>query len=712
MRFIISVLFLFLFIDAFAARSKDNQPVFIEADEMEYNDDTRIVTAKGNVEATQGGRVLMADQLTLDQNTNIVYAFGNVSLLEPDGNVYFAEEAELKDDLKDGIIKNFKARFKDNSLLASNSAMRQGAETIELKKAVYSPCKICKSEPEKAPFWQMKADTAIIDEKGERVYYKHGRMEFYGVPMLYTPYISHPTPGAKRKSGFLTPTYRTVNQLGTTVEVPYYINISSKMDATISPLFTTLEGVVMKGEFRHMPDNGYYYVSGSITNPRKTSDVIGRKVNNLRGHIDTAGVFKLNDWDLGFNIRRASDKTYLRRYKLSEDDTLTSRIFAENIYYRDYLSAELLSFQGLNDRDDSESTPIITPLTRIYIESRPGAAGDHWVLDNNLMILSREKGIQSRRISNQLEYRYPYITSTGHIFNASLGLRTDGYLVENVPNPIAPTNKSREFTGATGRIIPELQLGWGYPLINQIENYRIIIEPVTTAIISPYGGNPFKIPNEDSQSLELSDVNLFDNQRYTGHDRVESGPRINYGLRNGIYGSEFGSLHILLGQNYRAKPEKGASTTGGLSKRFSDYAGGIYLSDDKIIDAYYRFRLGQKDLVLKRTEIGAAFTLKPLTLNVDYTALAREVTPENLSGRKEINVSGTYNISEEWKLIGNARRNLSRIGGGLISTGTGLGYSNDCFQITTLFNRDYTRVRDLRPNTSLILKVAFKNLTY
>ena len=196
-----------------AGRFNREEPVYIEADAMDYNENASIVTATGNVEAIQGDRVLKAQKITYDKKQNTVHAVGDVSLQEKDGNTYFADEVTLKDDLVAGTIKQFKARMSDDSRFAASEAERVDGNVTRLSKAVYSPCKICLDDPDSKPLWQIKADRVKINEEEQRISYRDVWFEVKGVPIAYTPYLSHPTPDADRKSGFLTPTYKTLQQL-------------------------------------------------------------------------------------------------------------------------------------------------------------------------------------------------------------------------------------------------------------------------------------------------------------------------------------------------------------------------------------------------------------------------------------------------------------------------------------------------------------------
>src|SRR3546814_1663971 len=78
-----------------------------------------------------------------------------------------------------------------------------------------------------------------------------------------------------------------------------------------------------------------------------------------------------------------------------------------------------------------------------------------------------------------------------------------------------------------------------------------VIEPIVQAVFSPSGSNPDEIPNEDSLDFEFDDTNLFKLNRFAGRDRVDSGTRIDYGLKwTGAFDNG-GSAGAFIGQSYR-----------------------------------------------------------------------------------------------------------------------------------------------------------------
>ena len=113
----------------------EDEPVLLSADEVSYDRDLGVVTARGHVELSQGDRILLADTLTYNERTGTVSASGNVSLLEPTGDVAFAEYVELTSGLREGVIRDIRVLLADGSRIAANGGRRTG-ETTEFAKAV------------------------------------------------------------------------------------------------------------------------------------------------------------------------------------------------------------------------------------------------------------------------------------------------------------------------------------------------------------------------------------------------------------------------------------------------------------------------------------------------------------------------------------------------------------------------------------------------
>lgn len=687
----------------------DDQPVLLNADNIEYDRETSTVIASGRVEVSQGETVLIADRVTYHQKTGRVMAVGNVSVLEPTGHVYFAEQVELVQMLRAGAIKQFKARMSDNSLFAANEAFQPNDKRVQLKQAVYSPCYVAGCENplgNKTPLWQLRANDVLHDKERKRVVYHDAYFEVFGVPVVYTPYLSHASPGAESESGLLPPTYGHSTNLGSVLKLPVFIAIAGDRDLTLTPIITGEDGIVMQANYRQRFDTGRLFFEGSITNP-DARDAQGNITsgNELRWHVNSSADFSPDaETAWGYALRRTSDDTYLRRYDFNYEEPLTSRLYWESIAPiegsgRSWAKAEGLAFQGLAAADIAKQSPYALPLATMYWQSEPDAYGARWDMNANLLNLIREEGVESRRLSLASGWALPYITPEGHVFSLAANLRGDFYSVNNVQ-----LGNGALDDGVAARVIPLVSAGWRYPLVTRFENSSLLVEPVLDFIVSPNLGNDEKIPNEDSRVPEFSDANLFSSNRFPGYDRVENGPRMNYGVRGQYDWRGEVQVSTLLGQSYRTRNDRRFPLSNDLTSKASDYVGSLGVTT-RSLDVAYRFRMDQSDHMLSRSEWIASYNRYPVGLVGTYLKIDNDPI---LGSKEEIAGAASFNLSRNWRAALSARRDLQA--SQLTSAGVGLTYVNECTALGVVAQRDYTRDRDIEPDKSIFFTFSLKNL--
>src|SRR5689334_20737400 len=209
------------------------------ADEVGHDANLGIFVARGHVEILSQGTVVKADVVTYNERTKRVTASGNVAVIQPNGDVQFATYADVTDDVREGILYDFRMLMKDNSRLAANRAYRVEQDTKEiLRKGVYTPCLPCAEDPSRAPLWQVKAYSAIRDKVNKTITYHDAWLEMFGVPVLYTPWFRHPDFGVTRQSGMLTPEFHYSSKNGLQIGTPYFQVLGPDKDITFTPIFT------------------------------------------------------------------------------------------------------------------------------------------------------------------------------------------------------------------------------------------------------------------------------------------------------------------------------------------------------------------------------------------------------------------------------------------------------------------------------------------
>ena len=165
-----------------------NAPIVFRADEVEYDEQLALTVARGHVEISQNGQVLLADTVSYNQRTDTVTASGNVSFLQPTGEILFADFMELRDAMNEGFAKNVRMLLADRSRLAANTARRTNGNRTELRRGVYSPCDLCKNDPSAPPAWQLKAREIDHDKELQLIEFRDTTLEIDGWPVFYSPY--------------------------------------------------------------------------------------------------------------------------------------------------------------------------------------------------------------------------------------------------------------------------------------------------------------------------------------------------------------------------------------------------------------------------------------------------------------------------------------------------------------------------------------------
>ena len=679
----------------------------IQADTVTHDQEFGNVIAKGNVEISQGERILFANTLTYNQKSNTVSASGNVILLEPTGDTFFANYAELTDDMRDGVIEQIHILLTDNSRFAAVRGKRKDGIKTTLSKAVYSPCKICEEDPQRAPLWQLKASTIVHDKNTREIRYQNARLELYGVPVAYTPFFSHPDPGVKRKSGFLTPSFGLSGNLGAFIQAPYFWVINESKDATFSPIYTRDAGVVFAGEYRQQLNSGKFEVSGSITEADRnigtnfTEDV---RRNEIRGHIFSKGQYEIDEtWRTGFDIERATDRNYLQRFNFfgNRNNTLTSNAYIEGFRGRNYAAANTYFYQDLRS-GLLPNTPLVSPMLDFKHVGTPTRFGGRFALDANFLSIYRDDATNTQRASLKVGYKIPFISEAGHISTIGTTLQNDLYYVEQAENSV-------EKEGFTGRVFPQFAVNWRYPLVRTAGRTRQVIEPIAALVVSPNGSNPAATPSEDSVVVEFDDANILSADRFPGIDRVESGQKVVYGVKLGVFGDGDGRTTALFGQSYRIHADNDLANEVGIERHLSDLVGRVEIRPNKYFNLLYRFRSAPDSLDFKRNEIGYSLGTKALHLSGNYLFIKRDAGEVTFQDREELRFAIRSQIQDNWSFAARSQRDLGDNGGTLF-TGLSLTYEDECFKFSTDAKRSFTSNAEIEPSDDLLFRLTFKNL--
>jgi len=689
---------------------QDNKPpVLLKADAFRHEEDLGLVIAEGHVIASDGNQIVEADRLVYNKVLNMVTATGNVYLYDKDGSVVKAHYADLSIDFKEVFLQNASLLTAESERISADLVQKDEGKSF-YKHAVYSPCNVCQG---KSPLWQVKADTVTYDGEGEDVYYKNAFLEMKGVPIFYTPYLSHPGPRVKRRSGFLAPILGNETKLGSIVGAPYYFNLAPYNDLTLTPVMTTNSGPLMGGEYRHHFKDATFLMRGSLTKTNSLQTPSDKSLSTrTHGHFLTAGTADLTEnWHFDGKILHASDPGYLKRYGFLEGyhcrrlNYLESTVNAEGFYGRNYAGVHGYYFQNLRDSVDSKRVPDVFPTASFSYFSPTMDHGSYFHVTGDTLSLRRVRGNNMNRGSATTEWVLPHATTHGSIYELKGFVRGDYYDIRHY-NPKGPYG---EVNGGMGRAIPGTSLSWRLPFITALKDSSWVIEPIVKGVAKPNGANSFKIPNEDSQDFEFDARNLLTENRFIGQDIVDDGQHVSYGVNMNAYRLYGANMRSFIGQSYDFANAHQFPIDSGVRKGASDYLGRFKIIPSEWGSIDWRFRMDNHSGKLRRNLVTLTAGPDALKVQIDYFYYDNVYFDQTFGKREQVATKISSLITRDWSVFVGARREFKNNPGPLEES-LGAVYEDECFKFIIEGLRTHYTQASMAPATTVMFTFGFKNL--
>ncbi len=581
--------------------------VYLDAETASREGD--VISATGGVErvlARFRNTTLRAGRLTYDLADGVATADDRVEFIDPEGTVIFASHLELDRDLKAGVAVDFATRFRNGSSLMAATAVRRSENVNELNYALFTPCPICDAEGNpKEPSIAIQAEKVVQDEELRAVLYRNAVFRVGGVPVLYLPWFAHPDPTVERASGFLVPNSSYDEGRGFSLEVPYLQVASPSEDWLISPQVNSRIAPLLNLQWRRRFADGTVVLRGGYTHERNFGDFDlnddGDAESNVKFGERTSRSYFLGHgrfdpqgpWRWGFTAERTSDKTLFDRYDVrdpyqdnglyyGDQRRLISQIYTEHQTERSYVSVAAFTLQSLrvasfdavtpalNIFENDGALPVVAPLVEARWEPQGAILGGRLRLRGSAVSLYRDDyvgspvlrpgttppgavsglpGVDSRRVSAQADWRRTVISAGGVRWEPFVDLRADLYAIEDLP----PSLGLDEQDIRRGRATAGIEVS--YPLIRQFGAADMILEPMAQLSVSTSSDLDSRIPNEDSQTVELDESSLFRIDRFPGYDLYEGGPRLTAGMRSTLRWDEGRQASLFVGRSLRADEE-------------------------------------------------------------------------------------------------------------------------------------------------------------
>ncbi len=738
---------------------RDPDIIYLEADTLLNDEDANTLAAEGNVEGRYQDRTLRADRVTYNNTTGQVIALGNVILIDPTGATQFADQIELSGELEAGTATNFTARFEEGGILGASFVVRDGKDGVELYNAYYTACEPCQEADKEGrdPTWQIKARKVKQNPDRNSIEYRDAVFQLAGLPVFYTPYLSHPDPSAKRASGILAPFGGISSDKGVNIEIPYYWAIDDYTEATLTPHLYTKVNPLLEVDFRRKFYSGEVNINSSFTygsafdrdgdpfdDPtqfiNQDEATTGKR---LRSHFFADGLFNLTDfWTTGFGIQAATDDLYLRRYDLDERPAasglyqsdslrLLSQGFALGQNSNTRLSVSAFGFQSLrtsiqrtgeNDdffnvfREDDSTLPIALPKIELNHFMTDPVIGGRAEVFGDFTMLTREEGEDYTRGTAGLSYDKTWIALGGFEVKPFGELRYDYIDLEREDDGDV-AGVENNFDRTLGQIGVDVR----YPLIKRTGGTDIVIEP-RVQVTQSFGDGKLSEFNEvlanaastrlfqDSLGLDLDRANFWASNKSLGYDFWQKGLRADIGAS---VSADMGNSRasVFLGQSYADNFEDDFGLNTGLSGDKSDIVGEAELSYKSKLNLNTRVRFDDDDGEFRRIDTSVRYTGERIKTRWRYYKINNPVEPDSNLLRvpaEEISGDISFKLTKNWSTRYSAYYDIDA--DVARRQEVGLIFDDQCTRIELFYNRSRNNIGVVGDNEGFGVRLSLLTL--
>ncbi|MEX0899546.1 MAG: LPS assembly protein LptD [Gammaproteobacteria bacterium] len=655
----------------------DDPAIHITADEWDGVNNL----FSGRVTLEHGERSLTTDRLRHDEANNTLAGDGAVRYHDDDieitsGNALLDVDAER---VRFGNLdfRLFARRARGSA--ESIDAVR--GEPIQVAGVEYTTC------PEGSSGWALHApNIALNTETGVGVG-RNVRVDFLGVPIFYTPWISFPLDDA-RKSGFLVPDVSRAHNTGLDLRVPWYWNIASNRDATITPRWMEDRGVQLAGEYRYLnPTNG-----GEVYAEYLPSDT-------RRG--DSRGLFEWRHdagpapgWQYSVDFHHVTDPDYFEDLAGSLDNTVVTHLGRHAaLSFRSDRHAVIGRLDGWQTLDrtipDAERPYARLPQVLWYAQMPLGGTGLDFSMASEAVYFHADDGV--REPAGRLD------------IEPTLAWAIGGPAWHVVPRASwRHTRYALEDGGEISRSVPKYSVDAGLAFQRTLSGARTqTLEPRLLWLEVPYR-NQDAIPLFDTSIPDFNMVQLFHDDRFNGADRVGDTRELALGLASSIYAADGTELLTVQAGRIRYFDDRRVTLPGEPieTATWSDYLAEATarVSDDW--STRMALQLRSDDAAIERSAVVLSWHPgERRLLNLGWRYRRDEVD--------QADISFAWPINDRWSAVG--RWNWSIKHRQDLETFAGLEYQSCCWAIRVV-SREYIANLSGDTNRSLYLQLELKGL--
>jgi len=643
--------------------------------------DNEFFEATGSVDLQSPSRQVLSDWMRYEFSIDTIKARGNV-VIRSWQDLVEGPELEYKRDTETGFMKRptfvlglYKGRGKADELQFT------GPEKYRVLRGSYSTC------VGDAPAWRIEMGQLDIDESTSTGVARDAKIYLGSIPVAWLPQFSFPL-NNERKSGFLAATYGTSGNRGLDIQFPYYFNLAPNYDATLTPRIMTKRGVLFNGQARYIFDTpfgvGAGVWDGEILPKDRLADSTRDATNIRHTQLFTPNL------TLVVNYNHVSDARYFVDLSdfisitsittLPRDATLTYRKF-------DWVfTAKGQRFQTLQDPGAlvlppynrlpqlTATSPVYRPIEDQRLELKVAGDATRFEYPN----ASLPSGYRTYSYGTAA-YRFD---QPSYFVTPQVGLHATRYQL------IGEFDDYRNST----RIVPitSLDAGLRFERNSSIfgTSFTQTLEPRAMFVYIPYRDQG-ETPVFDSALADFNYLQLFNQNRYIGQDRIGDTQQLSVGVTSRLLDPESQKERLRFALGGRIYFNNQRVTLPGESERDRNSSDLLFSAQGRVTDALYVEANTQYNANVGQTErysLGLRYSPeRSRTISVNYRAIRELATQSGPVRVKQIDVAGQWPIYRGIYAVG--RVNYSIADRRLTEGVFGIEYDGCCYVIRAVAQR-------------------------
>ena len=582
----------------------------IKTDNLIYKKNLDLIFSSGKTNFDVKDKyIIQSENIYLDRNSKQIYGNEKTSINDFENNLYVLEE-QFNIDLIRDIIKSKKSTIidsknnkyifedlvinlnnneiagkeikvefeksyfgnKQNDPLLKGRSAYSNENELKIYKAVFSTCNIINK---KCRGWELNSKEFNHDKQKKIFEYKDSWLKIFNLKTIYLPYFNHPDPTVKRKTGFLTPSYKTSESFGTSINFPYFKVLDIDKDITFNPRYYADKSFLLQNEYRQV-----------LNKSKITSDfgfLIGEA--GTKGHLfyNIIGRFDDNK-SYELNLEGVKGDNYLKNHNLKDNSSLIDN---ENL-----LLSNLNLDWNFQDSQFNTSFKIYEDLSRGYHDrhqyvfpefnfikniSVPEEYNGNFVFDTYGYNSVYDTNVKENVLINNFHFE------TNDVINSSGVVTKFDFLLKNA-NSYA--ENSLDFKDNENyEIFETIKIDNHFPLIKKNKKHTYYLNPRSSLRYSPNGNTDIS-----EKDFILNYNNAFALDRIGVNSQVEGGASLTLGLEFKKNDEKFGNiLDFRLGNVIKPNKDYKLPTKSKLNETRSDIFGDLKFKLNEYIMLGYSF---------------------------------------------------------------------------------------------------------------------------